>query len=150
MDADLPRKPGQRRQSFSTRSLMLAVVVVAAGLGLWLALTRSARRIDAVSDRLSALVQQTLRDDPSIEMRGMSKLGRGDGPLGTLAKIQYWRKTPTYRKITITVEVRAGLLRDGPDRLRFETMGRSVELPFDDLERDPKVDLRAMFPEAFR
>jgi len=149
MDADLPRKPGQRRQSFSTRSLMLAVVLAAIGLGLWLARARAERRVDRVSARLSAWVRQFERDIPPLHQTAMGVEGT-NSPLGHDVTIRHRLVTPTYRKIWITAEVRSRVFRYGPNRLTFEAMGRSVERPFGELEGDRMPDLRAMFPEAFR
>jgi hypothetical protein len=52
-----------------------------------------------------------------------------------------------------TIQIQADL-RIGPfssvRRVTFETPGRTVTWPFEDIERGRKVDLRAEFPEAFR
>jgi hypothetical protein len=151
MDPDPPEVVGPRtRWTFTIRSMMAVVVTVAALLGYQHALHRSHRRAWRATTQLAELGQQLAQSDPTLRTTG-ANLGSGTLHwLGGDMKLWDELRTVAGREITVAVEVHMGILRDGPNRVTFESAGRSVTWPFEDLERGRKVDLRALFPEAFR
>jgi hypothetical protein len=154
MDADLPIDAGSApRRRFTIRSMMLTVVAVAVLLGWGIGLVRSHRWVDSVTARLVGLLDVVGRDDPSLQVTPVS-LASGTHyafhALGARAKGRGYVITSARREISISLESRAGILGNGPDRVIFESGDRTESWPYEDVERGRKVDLRAMFPEAFR
>jgi hypothetical protein len=119
-------------------------------LGWGLGLERASRRVGEARARLLALGDRLLRDDPLLSKDGVYEMEGAYHPLGADFAGEYHLKTPSGHMIAIIAEIRSGPFGDGPNRVTFEDAGRSMTWPFEDLERGRKVDLRAMFPEAFR
>jgi hypothetical protein len=149
MNADLSIDAGPaRRRRFTIRSLMLAVVAVGFLLGWGIGLERARRRVGEATTELYALVGRIEKDDPSVSMIVITGEGhfRLDGAGST---VRSRLETAAGARIAITIDVRSRVFRDETGQVVFESGGRSVTWPFEDLRRGRKLDLRAIFPEAF-
>jgi hypothetical protein len=147
-------KPGPVRRAVRIRSILLAVVG-AVILGYLVGLDLCHRRVRTADKRLSLAVGQIMRDNRPLWIGGRM---RADRPPRTVT--YHWQGghaesvdqlyTESDREITVVTEARFGLLGYGPDRVTLRFEDRTVTRPYEDFERHRKVDLRAMFPEAFR
>jgi hypothetical protein len=149
MNADLPIDTGPApRRRFTIRSMMLAVIAIGFLIGWGLGLERASRRVGQATTELYALVGRIERDDPSVSSIVINGEGqfRLDGAGSTVRSLL---KTATGAEVAITIDVRSRVFRGESGQVVFEAGGRSVTWPFDDLRRGRKLDLRAMFPEAF-
>jgi hypothetical protein len=149
MDADLPidAEPAPRRGP-TIRSMMLGVVVFGCLFAWGLGMFRVSRRLDQEAIRPYELVARIKQDDPSvglIQITGSYNLR----PLGCTGESLCRLGTKTGREVRITVGVRQQIFGGVSGVVTFESGGRSVAWPLEDLERGRKIELRAIFPEAF-
>ena len=149
MNADLSidAEPAPRRR-FTIRSMMLAMIAIGVLVGWALGLERARRRVGQATTQLYALMDRIETDDPSVQI--IETTGRGQFDLFGAGSTVYSRlQTATGAGIVITITVHSQVFGKETGEVAFQVSGRSVTWPFDDLLRGRKIDLRAMFPEAF-
>ena len=137
-----------RRPRMRIKSLMIWVGLVALGLGWVLYDARIRQSFQVDRSRFAVWAAEFEKDHLSLEPLGRSM--RSTGSIFSLDQ----RLTQDYQakaggRISIQLVLRAGPSW-GDRRVTFESPGRTVSWPFEDIERGRKVDLKAEFPGAFR
>jgi len=137
----------RRRRRVTIKGLMVAVLVVAVGLGAATHRYRCHRRAEVLRSRLHDFFHQLEVSNPQ-EFQSESTM-MIDEWLGSGFRFRGEHRTTTRRPIVIEAEVHVRLF-DDLGRMVISSGSRSVTWPIEDIERGRKVDLRAEFPEAFR
>ncbi len=138
-----------RRRRFATRHLMAVVVGVGCVLG-WLAgMERARRSVKRVMVRfVLQQMDQERRQEPRLGAVGYS-WDSGWTWDGYMFEYHDQVKTPAGKLIATAAYARSSVFGSS-GRIVFSTGGRAVTWPVGDiLDRRP-IDLRALFPEAFR
>ncbi len=143
-----PKVVPVRKRRFRIKSLMVLVALVGAGLGWVLHVDRVDRWFQADRSRFIEWANEFEQANPSLK-----PLARSMTASGFLLTTDYqWNQdyqTPAGGSISIQVALQAGPVST-QRRVIFESPGRTVTWPFEDIERGRKVDLKAEFPGAFR
>jgi hypothetical protein len=126
----------------------LAVVGFGLVLGVLANFAWSSLRYQKAQTDLFAWTSQLQKDNPSIKFAGF-KAGYSGDLLGMSYQYQGKYTTPTGHPIAIDFNFRGRPFADS-SHLVLSAEGKSLTLPFADVERGRKLDLKAEFPEAFR
>jgi hypothetical protein len=130
------------------KSLMLTVAYVAFGCGVLVWGARTIYQNEADQARFNSWMAEVDKANPSITRSGMSMKSSFNIVVFS-RECRYSCLTPTKKEIKIEATLRTtpiSILR----QVTFESNGKSVTWPFQDIENGRMIDLKAEFPEAFR
>ena len=137
-----------RGRGVRLKSLMGWTVVIACGLGWVLHTDRTSRALRMDQDVFDAWIARFQADHRAI--RQLANSVRSTSYFLEMGRNRlYQYEAPIGRPISIQAELRSGPLRS-TRHVIFESAGRTVSWPFEDIERGRKVDLASEFPGAYR
>jgi hypothetical protein len=142
-----PEQPAGKRR-FRIKSLLVWIVLIAAGLGWVLHTERAGRALRADAAVFASWIGDFQATHPSVKLIGSSvKSSSSFFEMGR--RCDYEFQAPAGRWITIHADLRSGPFHTNR-QVTFESGGQEVTWPFEDIERGRKIDPSTEFPGAFR